>query len=270
MASSSISPGGHSGAAAEPRLDALLPQSIWRAPLVPAALAVTAGILVDRHAALPMPVSLIAATAFIAAWFCTRGSPHRDLPLVYLALAGVAFGAAYHHYRRDVFALDDISYHAKDEPVPVQLRGFLDEEPVHNPAPPADPLRSLSPSGTTVTVLRVSELRHGDNWMTVSGKVRVVGVENWPELHCGDAVEVVGQLAMVAPPGNPGEFDFAEHLRDQGIRAVLAAKTALAGRLPAVPPSGRAARGLASSPGARAGAGQGGVMVAGGNRLPAG
>ena len=113
------------------------------APLAPAALAVTAGTLLDRHASLPMPVSLIAAAACLLAWFCMRGSPHRGLPLVYLALAGVAFGAAYHHYRRDVYAPDDIALHAKDEPAPVQLRGFLDEEPVRNRAPADDPLRSL-------------------------------------------------------------------------------------------------------------------------------
>jgi competence protein ComEC len=75
-----------------------------------------------------------------------------------------------------------------------------------------------------VTVLRVQEIRRGGNWLTASGRVRVVGVEEWPELHCGDAVEVVGQLVRVVPPGNPGEFDFADSLRDQGIRTVLTAR----------------------------------------------
>ena len=198
--------------------------SFWRSPLVPAALALTAGIVLERYVGIPMPVSLLATAACLVAWFRTRGSPHSGLPLLYLALAGAAFGAAYHHYRRDVFASDDIVYFADQEPAPVQLRGWLDEEPVHNRPLPDDPLRSFSRVGTTVTVLRVHELRHGDNWMTVSGRVRVVGVENWPELHCGDAVEIVGQLERVAPPGNPGEFDFAEHLRDQGIRVILTAR----------------------------------------------
>jgi competence protein ComEC len=202
----------------------LLPGSVWSAPLVPAALAITAGILLDRHASVPLPVSLLAATVCILAWFSTRGSLHRGLPLVYLALAGAAFGAAYHHYRRDIVAPDDISYHAKDEPAPAQVRGFIDEEPVRNPAPPSDPLRSISRTGTTVAVLRVRQLRRRDDWVNVSGRVRVIGVENWPELHAGDEVEIVGQLALVSPPGNPGEFDFADHLRDQGIRTVMAAR----------------------------------------------
>jgi len=191
---------------------------------MPAALAVSAGILLDRHAALPMPVSLIAAGACLLAWFGTRGRPHPGLPLVYLTLAGIAFGAAYHHYRRDVYAADDIALHAQDDPAPVQLRGFIEEEPVRNRAAPNDPLRSFSRSGTTVSVVRASQIRRGDNWLTVSGRVRVVGVEDWPELHCGDAIEVVGQLVPIAPPSNPGEFDFAGHQRDQGVRTLLAAR----------------------------------------------
>jgi competence protein ComEC len=213
-----------SAAPARPALDSLLPRSIWRSPLVPAALALTAGILLDRQLSLPVPASLTAAVVCLAAWFCARASPHHGLPLVYLALAGTAFGAAYHHYRRDVYAPDDIFHYAKDEPAPVQLRGVLDEEPLHHRAPPDDPLSSRAGAGDTVTVLRVEKIRRGGNWLSASGRVRVVGVEDWPELHCGDAVEVVGQLVRVASPGNPGEFDYASYLRDRGIRTVLMAR----------------------------------------------
>ncbi len=206
---------------AQPGLDARLPRSIWRAPLVPAALVLSAGILLDRQLSLPLLGSLIGAAVCLAAWFCARTSSHSGLPLIYLALAGAAFGAAYHHYRRDTFAADDIWQFAKEEPAPVQVRGILDEEPVHHRAPPSDPLYSRPPAGATVAVLRVSEIRSGGNWLTVSGRVRVVGVEDWPELHCGDVVDVVGQLVRVAPPGNPGEFAFADYLRDHGIRTVL-------------------------------------------------
>ncbi len=198
--------------------------SLWRSPLVPSALALTSGTLLDRYVGVPMPASLMVTVACLVAWFRSRASPHAGLPLLYLAFAGAAFGAAYHHYRRDVYAPDDIAHYADDDPAPVQLRGWLDHEPVRTRPPADDPLRSLSREGTTVTVLRVYELRRYDSWVTVSGRVRVVGVKDWPELHCGDVAEIVGQLERVAPPGNPGEFAFAEHLRDQGIRAILTAR----------------------------------------------
>ncbi|HEY7330915.1 MAG TPA: DNA internalization-related competence protein ComEC/Rec2 [Gemmataceae bacterium] len=205
-------------------LDARLPRSIWHSPLMSAALALSCGILLDRHLSLPLPGSLIALAVCLVAWFCVRTTPHHGLPLVYLALAGVAFGAAYHHYRRDTYAADDIFLYAKDEPTFVQLRGSLDEEPIHHRALPDDPLRSLARAGDTVTVLRVHEIRGAGDWLAASGRVRIVGVEDWPDLHCGDVVDVVGQMVRAAPPGNPGEFDFAGYLRDQGIRTVMTAR----------------------------------------------
>jgi competence protein ComEC len=201
-----------------------LPENVWRAPLVPAALAVTAGILLDRFASVPLAGSLIAAVVFLIAWFCASLGRHGGPPLVFLALAGFALGAAYHHYRRDTYPPDDIGHHARDDPTPAQLRGTIDEEPVFSPPMPSDPLRSLDRGASTVTVLRVSQLRVRGDWLPVSGRVRVVGTGGWPELHAGDEVEVVGQLSAVAPPGNPGEHDFQSDLRDRGIRTVLQAR----------------------------------------------
>src|SRR5579885_54443 len=102
-----------SSASTQPKLDARLPRSIWRSPLVPAALALSSGILLDRYFSVPLLGSLIAATVCLVAWFCARASPHSGLPLIYLALAGTTFGAAYHHYRRDTYAADDIYHFAK-------------------------------------------------------------------------------------------------------------------------------------------------------------
>ena len=66
-----------SSAPSHPALDSRLPRGIWHSPLIPAALALTVGILLDRHLSLPMPVSLIAAAACLAAWFCAGQSASR-------------------------------------------------------------------------------------------------------------------------------------------------------------------------------------------------
>ena len=119
--------------------------SIWRAPLVPAALAYTAGIVLDHYAAVPFAVSLLLMLGGLAGWLVASLSKRTRLPLVFLALAGMAFGAAYHHYRRDIYPADDVGGAATAEPRPAQMRGFLDEEPLHTPARP-DPLRSALPA----------------------------------------------------------------------------------------------------------------------------
>jgi competence protein ComEC len=206
-----------------PDADACLPRSIWRAPLVGAALAVTAGIVLDRLAPVPLPFSLLAAAACLAAWVCTAAGGRPGLPPLYLALAGVAFGAGYHHFRQEL-PPDDIAHLATEEPRPVQVRGVLDEEPFHAPAPPHDPLRSRDRGDQTTTVLRLTHLHQNGGWAEVGGKARLIVDGALPGLHAGDEVEAVGRLSLPSGPANPGEFDYPAMLRDQGIGSVLAVR----------------------------------------------
>jgi competence protein ComEC len=200
---------------------AAAPESIWRAPLVPAALAVSAGVVLDRYAAVPLPISLLVAlTAVVAVMFSGVGR-RVGLPLVYLALAGTAFGAAYHHYRRDVYPPDDVGNFAPVEPRPVQVRGILDEEPLRLPAPAHDPLRSLDRQANSTTTLSVTSMNQRDGWVPASGRVRVTVTGPADGLHAGDEVEAVGRLSAPRGPSNPGEFDYAGFLRDDGIRGIL-------------------------------------------------
>src|SRR5437879_5812597 len=106
-----------------------LRESIWRSPLVFAALSVTAGIVLDRLGKVPFILSLLAGAGFIAAFVVARVGGHVRLAPVYLALAGVSLGAAYHHFRRDLCAGDDIGWLVRDEPVPVRIRGLVEDEP---------------------------------------------------------------------------------------------------------------------------------------------
>ena len=85
----------------------------------------------------------------------------------------MAFGAAYHHYRRDVYPDDDVGGVATAEAKPVQIRGYLDEEPLHTLAHP-DPLRSIAAGESSTTILRAVALRQSDDWLTVSGRVHLM------------------------------------------------------------------------------------------------
>src|SRR5205807_7038563 len=113
-----------------PFLRAPLADSVWRAPLVPVALAFSAGILLDRFCSLPLVGSLFAAVIMLAAWTATLRGRSPGLPLVYMALAVVAIGSAYHHCRCDTISANDISLLVDEDPKVVELRGFLDAEPV--------------------------------------------------------------------------------------------------------------------------------------------
>src|SRR5262245_25371270 len=93
---------------------------IWRAPLVPVALAGTAGVILDRYFSIPLPVSLVGAVVALAAWAAARLGRSNGLPLVYLAAAIVALGAAYHQVYRNLYAADDIGSFATPEPRPAR------------------------------------------------------------------------------------------------------------------------------------------------------
>ena len=53
-------------------LPTLRSDPLWRAPLVPVALAATLGVALDRYLSVPVPVSLIAAAAGLAVGYCTQ------------------------------------------------------------------------------------------------------------------------------------------------------------------------------------------------------
>jgi competence protein ComEC len=67
----------------------------------------------------------------------------------------------------------------------------------------------------------VTELRTKEGWLPVSGRAHLIVNGDLPNVHTGDAVEIVGRLQSPHGPANPGEFDYAAHLRDQHIRAVV-------------------------------------------------
>ncbi len=204
-------------------------ENVWQAPLLPVALAVTAGICADRYAVVPLPISLLAMVLGLAAWWVARRGTHPSLPLIYLAVVCTALGAAHHHYRRNVYAADDIGNFASEDARPVRLRGVIVEEPVVIYKVHDDPLRSMEPSEPTLGVLEVSRLKQPAGWLAVSGCAELIVTEPaqsparepGPRWHVGDEVEVVGWLKTPSPPANPGETDHAAALQDRGIRAQL-------------------------------------------------
>src|SRR6516164_1430821 len=117
---------------------------LWRAPLVPVALAATLGVALDRYLGLPLPVSLIAALAALVAWAVALFGRRSGLAAVYLWLTVAALAAGYHRCYREWYAADDIGNAATPEPRPARLRGTLEEEPRISGEPSLDPLQSLT------------------------------------------------------------------------------------------------------------------------------
>lgn len=198
-----------------------------RTPLVPVAIAFTTGILLDRCCNVPLAGSLFVAVIALAAWAAAGFSRKPSgLALIYLGFATTALGAAYHHYRRDVFRPDDIHWYVEERPTIVELRGVLDDEPQVHLLPKDDPLiisrrRPEEEAVFTIVPLGVSHIKVRGAWQKASGRVEMLTGERLTDLHAGDNIEVLGRLEPLNGPENPGEFDRAAMLRDEGVRGLL-------------------------------------------------
>ena len=112
----------------------------WRefvaAPLVPVALAATAGVLIDRFAGGSVVAGLAVAFATVLAWKFVRRP--RAVALLWLAFAGL--GMAHHHAHIHEFPADDVGRHIDTEKRFASVRGILLEDPITRHRNIADPL----------------------------------------------------------------------------------------------------------------------------------
>jgi len=192
-----------------------------RAPAVAVVLAFDVGIIVDAHA----PTNgwwgwNLAAIALLIAvvlrlWRCSRCS------LVCLLLAVAGLGAVRHHAVWFVGEPDNIGLFAREEPQPARLIGTIAERPQLIRDSEDESSRPWGSPERTTLIIHSQQLRDGDRWLEVTGGVRVAVSGLASDLQIGDEIELIGRLALPERPRNVGEFDLAEYLHKQGIRATL-------------------------------------------------
>ena len=194
-------------------------QSIWHAPLVPMALAWSAGIALDRLAPIAPIVSVLFAASSLFAWMLrSRRDSLRALFPLWLAIAAV--GALRHHVYLHAVPADDVRHRATAEGSIVHVRGTIDREPTTQRGKD-DPLRTFPAQDATRFVLRVTALEETGAEMPASGLVQVHVAARMEKIHVGDEVRLIGTLKLPEGPSNPGGQDYAGFLRDQGISAML-------------------------------------------------
>ena len=196
------------------------------APLVPVAIAGTVGILIDRYAAGSVIAGLSVAFAAVLAWKFVR-HPHA-VGLLWLAFAGL--GLAQHHAYIHEFPEDDVGRHIGTDRRFASVRGILLEDPITRHRDLADPMMPERRHDLDSTVLEITSLESSaGTWQPASGRVRILvehptAAEPSPPmlgLQAGDSVQVVGQWRRPRPPGNPGERDANDALRNQRLRGEL-------------------------------------------------
>ncbi len=191
------------------------------APLAPLLVATAIGIVSDRWflALETKKLAMISLTFGVTAILARR---HTRFCSLMLLAAFWAIGAGWHHHRWSDMAADDLAWSATETPKPAWVRGIVSE---------ARGLRHQRQgfgfaSGdqdkvTTRFVLDLTSISDGQRWHKASGRAIVVVTGDRSSIRAGQAVEAAGQIARLAPPLNPGEFDYRRFLQTQGIRLRL-------------------------------------------------
>jgi competence protein ComEC len=136
-----------------------------------------------------------------------------------LVAAVLALGGAWHHYWWNDRPPDDLSWSVPEVPRPAWVRGVISEVlgvRASEGYGPGEPDRVV-----TRMVLSVSQISDGSDWQPVSGLAMLIVTGDRTDVHAGQPVEAAGQLARIAGPLNPGEFDYRAFLRARGIHARL-------------------------------------------------
>jgi competence protein ComEC len=196
------------------------PPTLRVAPLTPVVLAIAAGIAIDRYSGrvetrtwlgLALGALTVSALTLRRGWASTTA-----------VLASVlALGGGWHHARWDDDPADSLAWSVSEDPRPAWVRGTIMEALGLRKSDgygPGDPERVV-----TRMTMEVTAVTDGSRWRSASGRGIVIVAGDRSDILAGQPVEAAGQLARVAGPLNPGEFDYRSYLRAQGIRLRLSA-----------------------------------------------
>jgi competence protein ComEC len=195
-------------------------------PLVVVAIAMAAGIVVDRHR-LPATDGIAfggwwwLALALLAAWYLAWRR-RRSITAAWLLLAAVALsGAAWHELRWREFPSHDVARYAAREATPACATAIVLSAPEILPAPRPTPLRAIPVGERSRVRLEMTGIRDVGQWRPAAGHCQLTVDGHLLGVHAGDRIRIFGKLRRPSSPMNPGEFDFAAHSRAERRLATL-------------------------------------------------
>ena len=135
-----------------------------------------------------------------------------------------ATAGAWHHCRWYLTADDDLGRFARRKAEPACVEAVVAQMPRPLPTPASDPLRMMPATEGCRIEVDLLAVRDGSCWRGASGRTTIEVQGPPPEVRAGDRVRCFAHLSAPQGPQNPGAFDYAAHLRANGVYSRLAAK----------------------------------------------
>ena len=186
-------------------------------PLVVVALATSAGIVIDRCSPMPWLFWSMAASATWFFWLILWWFDKPRLAALFLLLCITSTGGAWHHYRWNFFAVDELGIRARHSPQAVCFEGIALTGPRSIPPPRPNPLQAMIRGEQSRLKVRVTGVRNRDRWESASGKLQLFVDGQLHGIGAGDQLRIFSQFLNPKPAQNPGEFDLWLHQRADRI-----------------------------------------------------
>ncbi|MCA9252486.1 MAG: ComEC/Rec2 family competence protein [Phycisphaerales bacterium] len=202
-----------------PQASELSPHWLAATPLLPWAVGMMVGIAIESRVPIPPTVSMIViAASGIAA---LSPSIRRKVPLLLIILAGIGLGTMRHHLAFRTLPATDIAQFAAPDRRLARISGTISSQPqiTRTGYAPFEPW--LHTTDRTSFLVNVESIDTGDGVQMATGQVRVSISEPALTLQENQRVEVVGWLDQIAPPRNPGQYDWALHNARRQIRTSI-------------------------------------------------
>lgn len=186
-------------------------------PLALIVCAMAAGIAADHGLSLDARIWWLMAASSLAMWSLLWWRRCDRVASSALIVSVFATSGAWQHAYWRAYATDEIGRMVQEEAHPLCVEAIAITSPRWVPAPPPTPLRTIPQGEESRLVVWLTGVRDGTRHRTASGWAELEVGGQIDHVRAGDRLRVMAQGSRPATPLNPGEFDFAAHLRTRRI-----------------------------------------------------
>ncbi|VAX37295.1 DNA internalization-related competence protein ComEC/Rec2 [hydrothermal vent metagenome] len=201
-------------------------RSYARSPLLPVAVCFVLGILLDRLLSVTwiMWTSLMLVTT--VAWGFSLIKGYHRVAVLCLLTSFFTLGAARHHLFWSMAEEGNLRQlllknSSANKSQLVKIQGIVMTEPVIQ-REEHQPFRSAwQRYDRSRCLVSCNQIATNTGWQSAVGKVSLNLSGHLLSAHAGQQIEVTGWASLPRGPRNPGEFDFREKMRRQGVDTIL-------------------------------------------------